>query len=93
MILAPKFSLGDVVGTPGALQAIEESGQTPSFFLDRHVRGDYGDLDQHDLLQNEEALIHGDRLMSVYQTLKNVRIWIITESDRSVTTLLLPDDY
>lgn len=87
------FELGQVVATPGALQALEEASQIPEEFLLRHVSGDWGDLDEHDRRENELALEKGFRLFSAYQTSNGVRIWVITEWDRSVTTILLPEEY
>ena len=89
----PLFSMGQVVATPGALLALEAAGQNPAEFLDRHVTGDWGLLDEHDRKENELALRRGLRLLSAYQTREGVRIWVITEWDRSVTTLLLPEEY
>jgi len=88
-----KFSHGQVVSTPAALATIEQSGQTPAFFLDRHVKGDWGDVDGHDRMANDAALVEGERILSAYKTLLGVRIWIITEADRSSTTILLPTEY
>ena len=88
-----KFLLGQIVGTPGALEAIESAGQEPDFFLSKHAQGDWGTMDKDDKQLNEDALSNGDRIHSAYRTLKNESIWIITEADRSTTTLLLPDDY
>ena len=88
-----KFPLGQVVGTPGALEAIKRAGQEPGFFLSKHVQGDWGMMDPDDKQLNEEALSDGGRIHSAYKTLKGESIWIITEADRSTTTLLLPDDY
>jgi len=90
---ASKFPLGQIVGTPGALKAIEDAGQEPIFFLSKHASGDWGTMDKDDKQLNEEALTNGDRIHSAYRTLKGESIWIITEADRSTTTLLLPDDY
>jgi len=59
-----KFPLGQVVATPGALAVLEATGRTPMEFLIRHARGDWGELDEHDRLVNEEALAHGGRLLS-----------------------------
>lgn len=87
------FSLGQVVATPGALKALERSGQRAAEFLNRHARCDWGAVDEHDRQANDEALVSGERLLSAYQTKLGDRIWIITEWDRSVTTLLLPDEY
>lgn len=93
-----RFPLGQVVGTPGALEAIERSGQTPADFLDRHARGDWGEVGKEDWEANEASLQDGSRLLSAYKTLKGVKIWIITEATdddgkRAATTLLLPDEY
>jgi hypothetical protein len=91
--LTPKFSLGQLVATPGALEAMQRSGQTSDFFLDRHMRGDWGAVNLEDWRLNDEALKDGSRILSAYRTLKGTKIWIITEADRSVTTILLPDEY
>jgi hypothetical protein len=91
--MAAKFTLGSLVATPAALQAIADSVQTPLDFLSRHCRGDWGDLDAHDRRANEAALKHGERLLSVYVTFKGVRLYVITEADRSSTCILLPEEY
>ena len=93
-----KFPLGQIVATPGALEAIQEAGQTPDFFLDKHVQGDWGEVSKGDKKLNDEALVDGSRLLSAYRTLKNERIWVITEATdedgkRLATTILLPSDY
>ena len=88
------FSLGQIVATPGALAALEKTGQTPLDFLSRHVRGDWGELDEHDRNENELSLKRGFRLLSSYRLSSgDTKVWVITEADRSVTTLLLPDEY
>jgi hypothetical protein len=92
-IPAKAFPLGQLVATPGALAAIQEAGQTPSVFIDRHVHGDWGEVCPEDWRLNDEAVENGDRLLSAYRTAQGVRIWIISEWDRSVTTVLLPDEY
>jgi hypothetical protein len=94
----PKFPLGQVVATPGALEAMEDSGQAPAFFLDRHFAGDWGEVDSEDWKLNDQALTDGSRLLSAYKTLKGVKLWIITEAtddegQRAATTILLPDEY
>ena len=76
----PKFHLGQLVATPGALEALEESVQSPADFLDRHVQGDWGEVCDEDKQLNDDALIDGSRLLSAYRTLKNVRLWLITEA-------------
>ena len=89
----PKFTLGQIVATPGALEALEASGQSAVEFLDRHVQGDWGDICEEDREANERALLDGPRLLSSYRTAKDVKLWVITEADRSATTLLLPEGY
>ena len=89
----PKFNLGQIVATPGALEALKESGQTPEFFLSKHVRGDWGEVCDEDKRLNDQALVDGSRLLSAYRTIKNERLWIITEADRSSTCCLLPSEY
>jgi hypothetical protein len=81
------------VATPGALAALEEAGQTPMEFLYRHVTGDWGQLDEHDVRENQRALVAGSRLFSAYRTRTGQKLWVITEWDRSVTTLLTPAEY
>jgi len=90
---APLFSLGQLVATPGALAALAKAGQTPLDFLTRHVCGDWGDIDKDDYKENELGLKRGFRLLSSYRTNADVKVWVITEADRSVTTLLLPEEY
>jgi hypothetical protein len=88
-----RFDLGQTVATPGALEALQHSGLSVSSLLSRHQRGDWGNLDDEDKTENETALRHGYRLFSSYQITETLKIWVITEADRSVTTLLLPEDY
>lgn len=88
-----KFSLGQTVATPGALNALAESGESPAHFLNRHVSCDWGEVCAEDKQANDDALIHGERILSAYRTAKGVKIWIITEADRSSTTILLPEEY
>ena len=87
------FSLGRVVATPGALEALETAGQTPQEFLDRHVTGDWGAIPTEDKAENERALVHGGRIFSGYDLSDETRMWVITEADRSSTCLLLPMEY
>lgn len=89
----PLFPAGQIVATPGALALLEQAHKSPLEFLSRHLRGDWGDLCQDDKTENELSLKHGFRLMSSYHINPTERLWIITEADRSVTTLLLPDEY
>lgn len=88
-----KFPLGQTVATPGALDALSAAGQTPLELLHRHVAGDWGDLDDADKTENELSLKDGFRILSAYTLRSGDKIWIITEADRSATTLLLPDEY
>lgn len=88
-----KFELGRVVATPGALEALKDAEVEPVTYLQRHALGDWGDLSKEDLLENELSLREGFRLLSAYHLPDLVKIWIITEADRSVTTILLPEDY
>ncbi len=92
-IAKPKFPLGKLVATPGALEALSEAGQSPMDFLGRHVRGDWGDCCAEDRQANEDALRCGARLLSVYRTANGVKVWVITEADRNSTSVLLPDEY
>ncbi|WP_432799647.1 hypothetical protein [Poriferisphaera sp. WC338] len=95
----PLFDLGRVVATQGALEALERAGQRSGAFLLRHQTGDWGDLCDDDKQLNDEAIAHeGDlkkqsRVLSAYVTKVGDTIWIITEWDRSFTTLLLPSEY
>jgi hypothetical protein len=89
----PLFNLGQLVATAGALAALEKSGQGPMEFLSRHVTGDWGELSEDDRNENQFSLEKGFRLLSSYKTNAGDRLWAITESDRSHTTLLLPEEY
>jgi hypothetical protein len=84
--------LGKVVATPGALKLLSDAGEHPFDYRARHASGDWGDLCGFDRRQNERALRVGERIFSSYDTPAG-RIWIITEADRSITTLLLPEEY
>jgi hypothetical protein len=89
----PLIPSGRLVATPGALALLEQVNRSPLEFLSRHLRGDWGDLCQEDKAENELSLKYGLRLLSSYQLTDTEMIWIITEADRSVTTLLLPEEY
>jgi hypothetical protein len=86
-----KFPIGQIVATPNALASI--ANDEILLALSRHVQGDWGTLDKEDWNANEQALQHGGRLLSAYHSSQNVKFWIITEADRTVTTVLLPEDY
>ncbi|MCC6457929.1 MAG: hypothetical protein IT328_23445 [Caldilineaceae bacterium] len=89
----PLFFLGQILATPGAIVALVEAQQRPEEFLIRHVTGDWGDLVAEDRQENERSLKLGLRIFSSYRLSTGVKLWIITEHDRSVTTLLLPSEY
>ena len=84
--------LGRVVATPGALKLLTEAREHPFDYLARHATGDWGELCAFDHRQNEIALRDGLRVLSSYDVPAG-RVWIITEADRSVTTILLPEEY
>ncbi len=86
------FPLGRVVATPGALKLLEEVGEELLCLLARHASGDWGELDPYDRRENELSLKHGWRILSSYSVGAG-RVWIITEADRSYTTILLPKEY
>jgi hypothetical protein len=87
------FRLGRMFITPGAQEAVMESGQTAFEFLRRHQTGDWGEVSAEDREENELSLKEGFRLLSAYRTTDGTKIWVITEADRSATTLLLPSEY
>jgi hypothetical protein len=88
-----RFALGQTFITPGAVEALQIAGQTELEFLRRHMSCDWGELSEDDLRENELSLKEGFRLLSNYRTGKGQQLWIITEADRSATTLLLPSEY
>jgi hypothetical protein len=89
-----RFPLGQVVMTPGVAELAHQGRLDPLVYLRRHRCGDWGELDNGDRRQNDRALQSGqDRLFSSYEVASHLKLWIITEWDRSVTTLLLPDEY
>jgi hypothetical protein len=89
----PLFPLGQVVATPGALAALQAAGKDPKAYLQRHAHGDWGDLCPEDVQANQQALLDGSRLFSAYQVTDTLTVWLITEWDRSVSTILLPSEY
>ena len=88
-----RFSPGQTVITPAALDAMLSADQHPGDFLTRHLNGDWGELCEDDKAENQTALECDLRLMSAYRTSAGQKLWIITEADRSVTTILLPEEY
>ncbi len=87
------FQLGTIVGTPGALAELEKAGVLPQQLLARHTSGDWGDVGTEDHAANDEAALTGERLLSSYRLPTGVRVWVLTEWDRSATTVLLPGEY
>ncbi len=89
---APLFPLGRVLVTPGALRLLAAAGGDAMALLDRHVRGDWGEVSPEDVRKNEVSIREGFRVLSSYPV-GDHRLWIITEADRSSTCILLPDEY
>jgi hypothetical protein len=89
----PLFPLGSLYATPGAIEALSEAEQEASEFLRRHQYGDWGDLSDDDKHENDFSLSRSLRIFSAYHTTKGEKIWVITEADRSSTTILLPREY
>ncbi len=89
--MSAKFPLGQIVATPGVLQELTNEDVTTA--IRRHVQGDWGELGEHDRQENELSLREGYRLLSAYTSKGGIKFWVITEADRSVTTVLLPSEY
>lgn len=88
-----RFPLGKILATPGALKALKDSHQAPLDFLARHAKGDWGEVCPEDRAANDRALENGERILSAYKTNEGIKVWVITEWDRSLTTILLPEEY
>lgn len=91
--IGARFPLGQTFITPGAQEALDIAGETAIQFLRRHMSADWGEVSEDDAQENELSLSEGFRLLSSYRTSKGQKIWIITEADRSSTTILLPSEY
>lgn len=87
------FNLGQTVATPGALKALQDANMSGIELLARHVTGDWGDLAEEDKEENELALVERLRILSAYILPTGIKVWVITEADRSATTFLLPEEY
>ena len=87
------FALGIICITPGAIEALLKRDLRPEPFITRHANCDWGDLDDEDRKANREALLHGTRIFSSYKLDATQKLWIITEADRSATTILFPEEY
>ncbi len=91
--MAALFPLGRLVATPGAMVLLRSAGEDLlSALLERHQSGDWGDVPEEDARENEFSVRHGFRVVSSYRIAEE-RLWVITEADRSATTILLPEDY
>ena len=93
LIENPMFHLGDVVATPAALNALQSCNVSPAQLLQLHVSGNWGSVCEEDALANDAAVKNGERILSSYRIGEYTRVWVITEWDCSVTTLLLPSEY
>ena len=93
IVSKPLFELGSVTHTPGAKAALDEAKQEPWEFLERHQHGDWGDVCTQDWQENELSLREGFRVFSSYKTNAGVKLWVITEADRSLTTIFLPEEH
>ena len=89
----PLFALGQTLATPGALSTLAETEQEPMELLFRHVTGDWGDLPEEDIEENRLSVEKGFRVFSSYKLETGARVWVITEWDRSSTTILIPQEY
>jgi hypothetical protein len=89
----PALPLGAIYLTRGASKAIAESEQSPGVFLGAYLEADWGDCTEEDWKANDAALRENNRVQAVYHTARGETLWIISESDRSVTTILLPEEY
>lgn len=88
-----RFPLGRLFMTHGAIEALEDAGQSPQEFISRHVRLEQGELCEDDHKENLFSVDKELRIFSAFKTAKDVKLWVITEADRSATTLLRPDEY
>ena len=91
--ITPRFPLGQLVATPGALDALTAAGQSPVEFVARHARLEQGELSNDDQRENEFSVTKRLRIFSAFKTSAGAKVWIITEADRSATTILLPEEY
>lgn len=87
------FPLGQIVATPGALEALDRAAINAADLIQRHQSGDWGNVPSGDAEENLRSIENGWRILSSYALSENQNLWIITEADRSVTTLLLPEEY
>ncbi|KWO50038.1 hypothetical protein [Burkholderia territorii] len=88
-----RLSLGKLIATPAALYALQTADVSVYHLVNRHARHDWGDLCEADRQRNDMAVINGARVLSSYTLPNHVQVWIITEADRAVTTVLLSKEY
>lgn len=88
-----RFPLGQTFITPGALDTLTKAGQSPHEFISRHVRLERGELCEEDYRENLFSVDKPLRIFSAFKTTQGVKLWVITEADRSATTILLPSEY
>jgi hypothetical protein len=88
-----RFPLGSLFMTPGAIEALEEAAQSPQEFISRHARLEQGELCEEDHRENLFSVDKPLRIFSAYKTANGVKLWVVTEADRSATTILLPEEY
>jgi len=88
-----KFPLGRILATPGSLKAFSDAHEEPLTYLTRHASGDWGDVDREDWEENDQCINRKLRIFSAYHLHDGTKVWIITEADRSATTILLPHEY
>ncbi|ABE30561.1 putative type I restriction-modification system methyltransferase subunit [Paraburkholderia xenovorans LB400] len=94
VLLHPLFPLGRLLATPGAIDLLDRTGTNATSLLHRHQCGDFGDLCASDVRANRDAILTGARILSCYEVgTRREKVWVITESDRSASTLLLPSEY
>jgi hypothetical protein len=89
----PRFELGQIVATPGALDALGVAKQVAGEFIARHIVSDWGDVRTSDARLNDQSIGDGTRILSAYKLSTGVKVWVITEADRSSTCILLPEEY
>ena len=89
----PRFTVGWLILTPGALFALVEAQEDPRAFINRHLIGDWGDAGPAEWAANEYAVRHGHSLFSVYHTRHGRTLWVMTEASRYSTTILLPQEH
>ena len=93
VLVGPLFPLGQLVATPGAMEALERNGNPIAELLARYIQGDWGTVDQEDWHANDAAVVNGDRILAAYNLNDGTKLWAITEADSSSTCLLLPEEY